>query len=97
EVLLSIHDARPPAGAAIWKRMAVQRYWLLLVNEVVRVYYAHPWAWDEIGFGGPAYPRGYMRLERGDAEPWEKPERRYEWHAPADSLSGVCTPLPERQ
>lgn len=97
EVLLTIHDARPPAAEAIWKRMSVKRYWMLLVNDVVRVYYAHPWAWDEIGFGGPAYPRGYMRLDRGDAEPWEKPERRYEWSAPADSLSGTFTKLPEQE
>ena len=34
-------------------------------------YYSHPWAWDEIGFGGPAYPRAYTRLERGEPEPWE--------------------------
>ncbi|MDQ2679511.1 MAG: gluconate 2-dehydrogenase subunit 3 family protein, partial [Candidatus Eremiobacteraeota bacterium] len=51
-------------------------------------YYAHPWAWDEIGFGGPAYPRAYMRLEHGEPEPWEVRERRYEWIAPAASLSG---------
>ena len=25
-------------------------------------FYAHPWAWNEIGFGGPAYPRGYKIL-----------------------------------
>ena len=30
-------------------------------------FYAHPWAWNEIGFGGPAYPRGYMRLGEGPA------------------------------
>ena len=43
------------------------------------MYYSHPWAWDEIGFGGPAYPRAYMRLERGEPEPWEVAEKRYEW------------------
>ena len=26
-----------------------------------------PWAWNEIGYGGPAYPRGYMRLAIGRA------------------------------
>ena len=39
-------------------------------------FYSHPWAWNEIGFGGPAYPRGYSRfgspeLEPADREPWE--------------------------
>lgn len=87
-VLKTIHDAAPPAGQAIWDRMPVQRYWMLLVQDVLEVYYAHPWAWDEIGFGGPAYPRGYMRLERGEPEPWEVDERRYAWEPPDSSLSG---------
>jgi hypothetical protein len=59
----------------------------------VEVYYAHPWAWDEIGYGGPAYPRGYMRLENGEPEPWEVEEHRYEWAAPASSLSGEYKPI----
>jgi hypothetical protein len=25
-------------------------------------FYSHPWTWNEIGFGGPAYPRGFMRM-----------------------------------
>jgi hypothetical protein len=29
-------------------------------------FYSHPWAFNEIGFGGPAYPRGYMRMGVGD-------------------------------
>jgi hypothetical protein len=87
EVLQSIHDGKPPAGDEIWRRMNVKRYWHLLVKDAADEYYAHPYAWDEIGFGGPAYPRGYMRLERGDPEPWEVDELRYEWEAPPDSLS----------
>ena len=37
-------------------------------------FYAHPWAWNEIGFGGPAYPRGYKHLALGGREPWEVAE-----------------------
>ena len=92
-VLKSIHDAQPPAAHDIWQKMPVQRFWLLLVQDVVDAYYAHPYAWDEIGFGGPAYPRGYMRLEGGKPEPWEVAEKRYEWDAPEDSLSDVYEPL----
>ncbi len=88
QVLKTLHDGKPPAGQAIWQRMEVHRFWMLLVKDVVEAYYAHPWAWDEIGFGGPAYPRGYMRLEHGDPEPWEVEERRYDWQAPKTSLSG---------
>ena len=86
-VLKTIHDGKPPAAHEIWRRMPVHRYWMLLVQDCVEVYYAHPWAWDEIGYGGPAYPRGYMRLEGGQAEPWEVEERRYEWEAPEEAIS----------
>ena len=67
--------------------MPIHRFWALLMEDCVTAYYAHPWSWDEVGFGGPAYPRGYMRLENGLPEPWEKDEQRYEWNAPADSVS----------
>lgn len=40
-----------------------------LLDGVIIVYYAHPDAWSEIGFGGPASPRGYVRLDKRD--PWE--------------------------
>jgi hypothetical protein len=88
ELLKSIHDAQPKEGAAdIWARMPVHRFWALILQDCADVYYAHPWAWDEIGFGGPAYPRGYMRLENGEPEPWEVEEQRYEWEAPPDCVS----------
>jgi hypothetical protein len=89
EILKSIHDGKPQAAHEIWKQMNVDRFWTLLVTDVVAVYYAHPWAWDEIGYGGPAYPRGYMRLEEGEPEPWEVNEQRYDWEPPADSISNI--------
>lgn len=92
-VLKSIHDAQPPAAHDIWQKMPIHRFWLLLMQDVIDAYYSHPYAWDEIGFGGPAYPRGYMRLEGGKSEPWEVAEQRYEWDAPATSLSDAYEPL----
>jgi hypothetical protein len=86
-ILKSLHDGEPDPGNTIWQRMPVHRFWALLMEDCVTAYYSHPWAWDEIGYGGPAYPRGYMRLENGLPEPWEKDEQRYEWIAPPDSLS----------
>jgi hypothetical protein len=44
------------------------------------------------GYGGPAYPRGYVRLERGAPEPWEVNEKRYEWKAD-DSMSDIAEPI----
>jgi hypothetical protein len=87
-VLYAIHDGRPKGGMEIWQRMSVHRFWQLITSDAIDAYYAHPWAWDEIGFGGPAYPRAYFRLERGEPEPWEVEEQRYEWNAPLDSISG---------
>ena len=92
-ILKSIHDAKPTAAQEIWQKMSVKHFWMLLVQDVVEGYYAHPYAWDEVGFGGPAYPRGYMRLENGQPEPWEVNEQRYEWQAPAGALSDVYEPL----
>jgi hypothetical protein len=86
--LKSIHDGKPKNGAEeIWEKMPVQRYWALLMQDCLEAYYAHPWAWDEIGFGGPAYPRAYMRLEHGEPKPWEVEEVRYEWLAPVGAVS----------
>jgi hypothetical protein len=45
-----------------------------LLKEVVGVYYSHPDAWSEIGFGGPASPRGYARLGFDERDPWEAQE-----------------------
>lgn len=87
-VLKTIHDGKPKAAAGIWERMSVHRFWQLIIHDAIDAYYAHPWAWDEIGFGGPAYPRAYMRLERGEAEPWEVEEQPYDWVAPLHAVSG---------
>lgn len=92
-ILKSIHDAKPPAADDIWQKMSVKHFWMLILQDVLDAYYAHPYAWDEVGFGGPAYPRGYMRLENGQPEPWEVNEQRYEWEAPAGSLSDAYEPL----
>ncbi len=87
ELLRTIRDGKPAAALDLWQSMPVHRFWTLLVEDCVEVYYAHPWSWDEIGYGGPAYPRGYFRLERGEPEPWEVQEERYLWLAPPDTVS----------
>lgn len=46
-----------------------------LLRLIVEVYYAHPAAWSEIGFGGPASPRGYVRLQPNRRDSWEAAER----------------------
>ncbi len=44
--------------------------------DIVRSYYAHPTAWNEIGWGGPASPRGYVRLQADRRDPWEAAEAK---------------------
>jgi len=52
-------DGRLNGGA--WDRLNVSRAWSVCMRAVLGGFYSHPWAWNEIGFGGPAYPRGFMR------------------------------------
>ena len=40
------------------------------------LYYSHPTAWSEMGFGGPASPRGYVRMELDRRDPWEAAESK---------------------
>lgn len=58
-----------------WRGMPCARFFTeRVLADVTRAYYAHPTAWSEIGFGGPASPRGYVRLELGQRDPWEADE-----------------------
>ena len=47
-----------------------------VLQDVAGAYYAHPTAWSEIGFGGPASPRGYVRMEANHRDPWEAAEAK---------------------
>jgi Gluconate 2-dehydrogenase subunit 3 len=54
-----------------WHGMPQHWVWSLWTRYADTAFYSHPWAWDEIGFGGPAYPRGYKHLGLDAREPWE--------------------------
>jgi hypothetical protein len=56
--------------------MPAKWVWNLWMRYALTAFYAHPWAWNEIGFGGPAYPRGYKNLGLDGREDWERPETR---------------------
>ena len=47
-----------------------------VLHDIVSAYYAHPTSWNEIGFGGPASPRGYVRMYFDRRDPWEASEAR---------------------
>ncbi|AIO30934.1 gluconate 2-dehydrogenase subunit 3 family protein [Burkholderia pseudomultivorans] len=42
-----------------------------VLMDLCGAYYSHPYAWNEIGFGGPASPRGYVRMDFNRRDPWE--------------------------
>ncbi len=97
EVLQAVSKGKPEAAKQIWAKMSVKRFWQMIMTDAIDAYYAHPWAWDEIGFGGPAYPRAYTRLERGEPEPWEVEETRYEWLPPTMTVSGETSAPDENE
>jgi len=69
--------------SADWHGLPAAHVWSLWTRYACTAFYAHPFAWAEIGFPGPAYPRGYKNagvgklepFEVGDAQPSEDPAR----------------------
>jgi hypothetical protein len=61
----AVHDA------GTWHGLPAVRVWSLWTRYTSTAFYSHPWAWNEIGFGGPAYPRGYKALGINKKEGWE--------------------------
>jgi hypothetical protein len=61
----------------VWDTLNVKRAFSVVMRYAVQGFYAHPWSWNEIGFGGPAYPRGYAAFgspDLGEREHWEGEE-----------------------
>jgi hypothetical protein len=73
DVQQSIEDAFAE-GRLPLKGLDAKRAWSVVMRAVLGAFYSHPWAWNEIGFGGPAYPRGYARMGVGLSEAWEHEE-----------------------
>jgi hypothetical protein len=67
QILQDLHDR----GCDDWQGFSAQQLWSLWTRYACTAFYAHPWAWDEIGFAGPAYPRGYKNLGIDKLEPHE--------------------------
>jgi hypothetical protein len=47
-----------------------------VLHDICGMYYSLPDAWSEIGFGGPANPRGYVRMYFDRRDPWEAAESK---------------------
>jgi gluconate 2-dehydrogenase gamma chain len=74
EVMQCVAEGSPPGEA--WQQLPATRFFQEFMNDLITTYYAHPVAWAEIGFNGPASPRGHIRLGLGKRDPWEAEERR---------------------
>jgi Gluconate 2-dehydrogenase subunit 3 len=59
-----------------WHGLPAAHVWSLWTRYVCTALYAHPFAWAEIGFPGPAYPRGYKNAGVGKLEPFEVRDAR---------------------
>jgi hypothetical protein len=54
-----------------WHDLSATHVWSLWTRYACTAFYSHPWAWNEIGFPGPAYPRGYLNTGVAAREHWE--------------------------
>lgn len=60
---------------ATWQAMPSDLFFSdRVLHDLYAAYYSHPTSWSEIGFGGPANPRGYVRLSFDRRDPWEAVE-----------------------
>jgi hypothetical protein len=59
-----------------WHGWAAGHVWSLWTRYACTAFYSHPWAWNEMGFSGPAYPRGYLNPGINALERYEVPDHR---------------------
>ena len=50
------------SDAKHWHDLPGEHVWSLWTRYGCAAFYSHPWAWNEMGFPGPAYPRGYKNI-----------------------------------
>jgi hypothetical protein len=66
--LISQGDVR----AGEWADIPPKLFWRWRVlNDCVGAHWAQPSLWSAMGFGGPAAPRGYIRMGIDRRDPWE--------------------------
>lgn len=75
EILASIQLAKA-YPIPEWSTVPQKDLFNKLLDIIISGYYSHPIIWQEIGHGGPAYPRGYYRIEMAFLDPWEPKRAR---------------------
>lgn len=72
-----LQDVQDLADAgAHWHGWPAAHVWSLWTRYACTAFYSHPWAWNEMGFSGPAYPRGYLNLGVNALERYEIADHR---------------------
>ena len=61
-----------------WHGWTAKHVWSLWTRYACAAFYSHPWAWNEIGFSGPAYPRGYLNPGINAREQWEVADQNHD-------------------
>jgi gluconate 2-dehydrogenase subunit 3-like protein len=69
-IIQAVQDSRE------WHGLRAARVWSLWTRYACTALYSHPYAWSEMGFPGPAYPRGYKNTGVGKLEPFEVSDTR---------------------
>lgn len=70
---ISVGKSEPQGN---WSNIPQTEWFKKLLNLTIESYCSHPSVWSAIGYAGPAYPRGYVRTQLGQLDPWEaKPEQ----------------------
>ncbi|GFM30688.1 uncharacterized protein PY1_contig-12-49 [Novosphingobium sp. PY1] len=58
-----------------WAHLSSSQFWKSRVlPDILSAHWAHPSLWSAMGFGGPAGPRGYVRLDANRRDGWEAQE-----------------------
>ena len=60
EICRLLAGGEPSDG--VWDDLDAATAWSVVTRAILAAFYSHPWAWNEMGFAGPAYPRGYAAL-----------------------------------
>jgi hypothetical protein len=68
----TVQDSSSDSGR--WHGWSATHVWSLWTRYACTAFYSHPWAWNEMGVPGPAYPRGYLNPGVNSREHWEVPD-----------------------
>lgn len=78
DAILRAVDSGDLADPAAWDGLPAQRFLReTALKHIVSIYYSQPQGMSEIGYGGPASPRGYVRLGTDRIDPWEAPHGQW--------------------